>query len=73
MNIPSYLISPESGIDLLSEGELFHIYEFRRRIESYYNALKPDQVLAISKYAIPDNVDTRKATFEALRSGHLAY
>ena len=65
MNIPSYLISRESEIDPLSEQELFHIYEFRRRVESYYKALKRYQVLAMSKHVISDDVEVRKSTFEA--------
>ena len=40
MKIPSYLISRESEIAPLSEQELSHIYEFRRRVESYYNAMQ---------------------------------
>lgn len=65
MNIPSYLISRESEIDPLSEQELFYIYEFRRRVESYYTALRRYSVLAMSKHVISDDVEVRKATFEA--------
>lgn len=65
MNIPSYLISREIEIDPLSEQEWFHIFEFRRRVESYYKALKRYQVLAISKHVISDDVEVRKSTFEA--------
>jgi len=63
MNIPSYLISRESEIDPLSEQELFYIYEFRRRVESYYTALRRYSVLAMSKHVISDDVEVRKATF----------
>lgn len=65
MKIPSYLISRESEIAPLSEQELSHIYEFRRRVESYYNAMQRYHVIAISKHVISDDVEVRKSTFEA--------
>jgi len=65
MNIPNYLIRRESEIVPLSEQQLSNIYEFRRRVENYYEALSRYQVLAMSKHLISDNVEIRKATFEA--------
>jgi len=65
MNIPNYLIRRESEIVPLSEQQLSNIYEFRRRVENYYEALNRYQVLAMSKHLISDNVEIRKATFEA--------
>ncbi|WP_180079448.1 hypothetical protein [Acinetobacter sp. YH12058] len=65
MKIPSHLISRESEIDPLSEKELSQIYEFRRRIESYDKTMKRYHIMAISKHAISDDIEVRKATFEA--------
>jgi hypothetical protein len=65
MNIPSYLISRESELEPLSKEELFHIYEFRRRVESYEYAMKRYYVGAIAKYAISDDPEVKKATFKA--------
>lgn len=65
MNIPNYLIRRESEIVPLSEQQLSNIYEFRRRVENYYEALNRYQVLAMSKHLRSDNVEIRKATFEA--------
>lgn len=65
MNIFSHLISRESELKPLSKEELFRIYEFRRRVESFENAMKRYYVGAIAKYAISDDPEVKKATFKA--------
>lgn len=65
MEIPSYLVTRESEIDPLSEQDLSNIYEFRRRVESYYKALKRYHVISIAKHVRSDDVAVKKATFES--------
>lgn len=64
MNIPSYLINRESELEPLSEEELFRIYEFRRRVESFEIAMKRYYVGAIAVHAISDDPEVKKVTFK---------
>ncbi len=61
MHIPDYLISRESELEPLSKEELFRIYEFRRRVESFANAMKRYYVGAIAKHAISERSRSKKS------------